>query len=642
MGTHEIFAYLESNEPESQREGAFMAGEAMCREAIPHLAKLLASSNLGVQDAADMSLRKLGGKEVVEAVIPLLRSEDASARNLSMDILRQVGQHNVRPLIALLKDEDPDIRIFSSDILGSTHNSVAVHPLCESLLHDPEVNVRYQAAVSLGEIGKSEATYALNEALGDDDWVKFAVIEALMKIRDDSSITALLGTLDESSELVASIIIDALGEIGHIKAVPVLIQYLTGAVPALRNKIVKAVVNIMGTKTLGFLSDEERVTFASYLFSALDDEDPDVQDAAIVGLSCVGGKAASEKILVLAASIDREQEPERFQKAVKGLVALGFSSSLLDGVCSDDEHLSNVAINVLLQLGTPDAIQACIEAFWSTNRDGQRGIARGIGNIAGSEAKSFFLRILKESTDGDILKSALSYLGIRMQFVGVADTIFPFLEHPFDDVKEVALNACVAIGGTAVETLFTEMLHDPDPLKRMMSVYAFGNMNATKYLPVLEDALNDEVADIRKLAMEAMAGVCAEQSDLMRRVVPRVINDESREVRRSLVEFLGTSQCPDTLKYLVKALDDEDDWVQIRAVESLGSMGREDVIPALLPLLTASNPLVRIKVVQALGRIGGKTAFRELLSILDTRDMELLAAAEQALDKIQGDDGEVL
>jgi len=641
MGTHEIFSYLESNEPEQQREGAFMAGEAMCREAIPHLARLLASSNLGVQDAADMSLRKLGGKEVVEAVIPLLRSEDAPARNLSMDILRQVGHYNVQPLIVLLKDEDPDIRIFSSDILGSTRNSMAVHPLCDALLHDPEVNVRYQAAVSLGEIGKPEATQALNDALGDDDWVKFAVIEALMKIRDDASITALLGALDESSELVASIIIDALGEIGHIKAVPVLITYLNGAVPVLRNKIVKAVVNIMGAKTLTFLSDEERATFASYLLSALEDEDPDVQDAAIVGLSCVGGKAASQKILMLAASINRELEPERFQKAVKGLVALGLTPALQDGVCSDDEQLSTVATTALLQLGTPDAIRACTEVFWNKNRDAQRGIAKGIGSIAGSEVKPFFLRILKESTDGDILKSALSFLGIRMQFADVADTIFPFLEHRFDDVKEVALDACVAIGGDAVGTLFTSMLHDQDPLKRMMSVYAFGKMDASEHLSDLEDALNDEVADIRKLAMEAITGVCAEQPDLMRRVVPRMINDESQEVRRSLVELLGSSQCPGTSEYLVKALGDEDDWVQIRAVESLGTMGREDVIPALLPLFTASNPLVRIKVAQALGRIGGKKAFQELLSILDTQDMELLAAAEQALDLIQGDDGEV-
>ena len=642
MGIPEIFAYLESNEPELQREGAFMAGEAMCREAIPQLARLLVSPNLGVQDAADMSLRKLGGKEVVAAVIPLLRSEDAPARNLSMDILRQVGHHNVQPLIALLKDEDPDIRIFACDILGATRKLMAVHPLCDSLLYDPEVNVRYQAAVSLGEIGKSDATEALNEALKDDDWVKFAVIEALMKIRDDSSIVALLGALDKSSELVASIIIDALGEIGHIKAVPVLINYFTGAVPVLRNKILKAVVNIMGTKTLTFLSDKDRVTFASYLLSAVDDEDTAVQDAAIVGLSCIGGEAASDKILMLAASINQEQEPERFQKAINGLVALGLTPALQNSAGSDDEHLSNVALTVLIRMGTPDALQVCTKVFWHKDRDGQRDIARGVGALAGKEVKPFFLRILRESTDGSILKSALSFLGIRMQFVDVVEDIVPFLNHPFDDVKEVALDACIAIGGKSVEALFNKMLHDPDPFKRTMAVYAFGKMDVRSHLADLEDALNDEVADIRKIAMEAMAGVCGDNPDLLSRVVPRMINDESRAVRRSLVEFLGSSQCSDAVAYLIKALSDADDWVQIRAIESLGTTGRCDVIPALRPLLTSPNQLIRMKVVQALGRIGGKEAFQELLSILDTQDMELLEAAEQALDLIQADDDEVL
>ena len=48
--------------------------------------------------------------------------------------------------------------------------------------------------------------------------VQFAVIESLAKIRDESSVSALIGALSKSSDLVASMIVDTLGEIGNIKA----------------------------------------------------------------------------------------------------------------------------------------------------------------------------------------------------------------------------------------------------------------------------------------------------------------------------------------------------------------------------------------------------------------------------------------
>ena len=220
----EYLALLKSDDKEIVREGAFRAGEDNCVEAVSMLAELLQTNHLGIQEAADSSLRKIGGKETVQAVLPLLRSDDAPVRNLSMDILREVGSHDLAALIALVHDEDADIRIFVSDILGSTGNVLAVEPLCDALLKDPEVNVRYQAAVSLGELGMSEAAGCLNKAITDEEWVQYSVIEALTKIGHSSSVDALVKALDTASDLVASMIIDSLGEMGNVKAVTMLLK----------------------------------------------------------------------------------------------------------------------------------------------------------------------------------------------------------------------------------------------------------------------------------------------------------------------------------------------------------------------------------------------------------------------------------
>ena len=72
-----------------------------------------------------------------------------------------------------------------------------------ALLKDPEVNVRYQAAVSLGNLGKKEAAQYLNKALEDEEWIQFAVIEALSKIREASSVGALAMASQSASRLLS-------------------------------------------------------------------------------------------------------------------------------------------------------------------------------------------------------------------------------------------------------------------------------------------------------------------------------------------------------------------------------------------------------------------------------------------------------
>jgi hypothetical protein len=133
----EILAMLKSSESDALREGAYLAGEARCEDAVPLLVEMLKSSNIGVQESADNALRKIGGKEAVDGVIPLLRSDEAPVRNGAMDILRALGSQELQSIIPLLKEEDVDIRIFATDILGSAGNVMAVAPLCEALLKDP-------------------------------------------------------------------------------------------------------------------------------------------------------------------------------------------------------------------------------------------------------------------------------------------------------------------------------------------------------------------------------------------------------------------------------------------------------------------------------------------------------------------------
>ncbi|MHC1713869.1 MAG: HEAT repeat domain-containing protein [Solidesulfovibrio sp.] len=629
---------LESDDPDVLRDAAFEAGENGCLDAVPFLAKLLCSHNLGVQEAADRALRKIGGKEVVGAVKALLRSDDAPARNAAMDILRAVGDEDFPTLLELLHDSSPDIRIFASDILGSTASRQAVAPLCEALLKDPEVNVRYQAAVSLGELAFSEASAGLGKALGDDEWVQFAVIEALAKIRDASSVGAMIHALDKSSDLVASMIVDALGEIGNIKAVTMLLKRMDGAPEVLRNKIVKAVVRILGGKALSLLSPAEQQRFRGYLLAALLDDDEDTQDAVVSGLGSVGGEAAAEAVVAHAARIDRENHPERYEHAIAVLREMGLTETLGTALREGDESRRTIALDVLSELPCADCSKLIMDAFGSLPPEFQPAAAKALASIAGTEAVDFFLEMLG-SEDERLLLDAVGFLGSKIHLESAGERLFALLAHPSDAVKEAALDASVAIGGPYFDARFRELFQSEDPMDRLMAVYALGKMGVRENMDIIKKALADEVPDIRKIALEALADMCGHEESGLSLIVSR-LSDENRDVRLAVVELLGGCDSDKVFPYLQQALSDPDDWVRIRAVEAMGLRGEGDAVPRLLELTREPSKLVALKAVEMLGEIGSLDAVRALRELHSGDDPELADAAGMAIARLQDEQGE--
>ncbi|WP_320174840.1 HEAT repeat domain-containing protein [Maridesulfovibrio sp.] len=639
MDCSKVLEELKSDDNEVVREAAFQAGELKCADAVPLLADLLKTSHLGLQEAADHALRNIGGKGAVQAVVPLLRSDEAPVRNLSMDILREVGAQDFASLVDLVHDEDPDIRIFATDILGSTNSFMAVEPLCDALLKDPEVNVRYQAAVSLGDLANPAAARCLNKAMQDDEWVQYAVIEALAKIKHSSSVDALVKALNTSSDLVASMIVDALGEVGNIKAVTMLLRHLDKSPTALRNKIVKAIVSILGGKSLKLLSASEREKLREYMLVALNDEDEDVQDAAISGLGYVGGEKATEEVLKLASELDPDRDRDRLAVIINDLSNIGLNEALVAAVNSGNFKKAAIVIEILSRLKGPEVSNVLMDAFENGDRDIKRGILEALVSTADEEAKGFFENVLESEQDGSMLKSAINFLGGKLKDVDAVDAIFGLLTHSYDDVKEAALNACVAIGGEDVNRRFVELFSSDEPIERLMAVFAMGQIDAHGNLEHIKIALEDEVPDIRKIALEALHD-CSADSESMSLIFSR-LHDENRDVRLTVIELLGSCYTDEAIPYIIQALQDDDDWVQIRAAEALGEHREESALPELITMLDSPHKLVVLKVIEVLGAIGGTMAFQALLEASNSdSDPEVIQAAEEAILRIQEEQGE--
>ncbi len=630
----EILSMLKSAETDVLREGAYLAGEAHCEDAVPLLVEMLKSSNIGVQESSDNALRKIGGKEAVAGVIPLLRSDDAPVRNGAMDILRELGGQELQLLIPLLKEDDVDIRIFATDILGSAGNVLAVAPLCDALLKDPEVNVRYQAAVSLGNLGLPEAAKCLNQAMRDEEWVQYSVIEALAKIGHASSIDAMVKAMAFSSELVVSMIIDALGDMGNVKAVTLLLHRMESSPTALRNKIVKAIVKILGAKLVNLLPKDERQNFREYLLVALEDEEEEVQDAAILGLAVMGGDDAAAGVFAIAAKLDPDKHQDRLERILDSLAQMGVTAVLKNALRGPETPQAQLAVETLARISDPEVEGVLIDAFWTVPLAVQRSIVSVLARIAGPEAVDFFMDLLLKHNDGKVLKSAASFLGQKLRHAPASDALFELLDHQYDDVKESALEACVAIGGADMQARFQTLYSGIDPLKRLMAVYALGKIDAAANMDILRSALEDESPDIRKHALEAVSSLCYESAQWQEMLVPRLM-DENRDVRQTVVEIMGRCYSQDVVPHLKNALTDDDDWVKVRALEVLGQNKVAEAVPEVVALLEHSNKLVVIRAIECLGSIGGTSAFRSLLSISGSEDYELMEAAEAAIARIQ-------
>jgi len=635
----EIMRRLQDSDPEILREAAQDAGDYDCSDAIPTLIALLKSKNLGVQEAAEISLRQMGGAQAVQQLAPLLRTEDAQVRNLAMDILRQIGNQNIGSIFNLLRDDDVDVRIFAADILGSTANILAVPHLCRTLLHDPEVNVRCQAAVSLGDLSFVEAANCLNQAMGDEEWVQFSVIEALLKIRSESSINALIKAMPDSSDLVSSMIADALAEMGNIKAVPLLLKRLESSPTALRNKIVKAVVRIMGGRGLTLLPPLEQANFKEYLLAALSDEDEDIQDQAISGLVIMNVVEAAGPIMDLADKLDPDEDDhhDRLNRIAKALADIGSMPALETALHSGKPARIDLAIRALRLLPGSQAASLLMHFFKGQERNLQRLVIDALVQVAEDKDAFFFVDLLTSHNDGRVLKRSLRFLG-RLGGVQpkAADKIFALLDHPYPDVRETALETCIAIGDQSMMDKFQQMASSPDPAKRTMALLGLGNLGCADHLDLIRQGLEDESPEVRKAALEAGIKLCGLTEEVFALISQR-LRDEDRDVRLALVSLLGEcdGNLVDVVPIIKMALTDAYDWVRIRAVEALGNLRAADAIPDLAAMLQDKNRLISLKIVWALGRIGGPAAFQILMDVLGADDPELISAAEEAIEYLQ-------
>jgi HEAT repeat protein len=146
---------------------------------------LIAETDPRIREAILTSLARIGSPEAAAAVVPHIRSDDASVRTAALDALRAMPGAAATALPDLLADADADVRLLACELVRALPTPEATRLLCVLIERDAEANVCAAAIDVLAEAAGPDALPALAlcaDRFSDQPFLTFAAKIAAERI----------------------------------------------------------------------------------------------------------------------------------------------------------------------------------------------------------------------------------------------------------------------------------------------------------------------------------------------------------------------------------------------------------------------------------------------------------------------------
>ena len=350
-------------------------------------------------------------------------------------------------------------------------NNPVVQSLCEAL-KDPSLDVRLQAAQTLGRLEDKAAVQALVSALKDDHWqMRVASAEALSRIRNKAAVPGLIEALKDEDWHVRERMAEALGELDDPVAIPALSQAAQDPNRNIRKTAVWA---------MGEIQDR---TAVEPLSRALKDENWEIRKEAAEALGKLEDPSA---IAPLSAAI---QDP------------------VMD--------VRKAVIEALNDIDNPKTAEPLIQAMNDEHWEIRKAAAEAVGDLEDARAVRPLLALLKNDTHWEVRKEAVEALGDIGDSAAV-DAMIGALNDPTAEVRKAAVSTLgdfenpravkplLSLLGSAesVDALI-QALTDPDWEVRKQAARALGEIGDPKAMDPLSLRLKDENEEVRRAAAEA-------------------------------------------------------------------------------------------------------------------------------------------
>ena len=426
-----------------------------------------------------------------------------------------------RSILESLSDVDVDVRAQAARSVGIHRDSEAV-PALMRLLEGPQPLVRREAAIALGRIGSPAALPSLLASLGDPD--RFAAWSIRQAIRTIGLADAdlLVEALGESRRRDAAL--SLCDEWWSVPVARVLVRCLGDtAEPAWRARVVTTLAGLYRCypeKTEGWFGPNPLAgefprktqdwdgTGMSIVFeglvAAFHDEEPSVRRQAIAGLIGVGKRA----LPTLRIGLERESDPVNLACLAQVLGDLGDSASIpeLIRLLADSQRPNNVREAALESLNAFEG-PAVLEARLALAHDRASPASLVARAIASSGRRS---PIPEASLAGLLCHPAPIVRVAARESLATLDAPSPevcrkILDRLNDDSRDVRLAAFEAVAALKVRESIPRLLEFAgDEAHRFAATKALASMPDPRALPVYLDALDEHDPEVRQAGEDAL------------------------------------------------------------------------------------------------------------------------------------------
>jgi HEAT repeat protein len=197
-------------------------GKAGDKDAIPRLVEILENKSEveWLRGCAAIALGRISGDEVVSPLLQALRDESLFVNRAAILALGDLEIKSAVPYLeSILKDPSKkELHAVTVNVLAQIGGSEAT--LLEAL-EDPDVRVRCNSALALGNLRTESAVLPLIKLMDDsDESLRAVAASSLGLIKDKRAVKKLTAALEDKAETVRAIAASSLGYLGDKKAVP--------------------------------------------------------------------------------------------------------------------------------------------------------------------------------------------------------------------------------------------------------------------------------------------------------------------------------------------------------------------------------------------------------------------------------------
>lgn len=605
------------------------AHKKMTKKVLAHSVGLLRDGDNFEKEKAIDALIASPGKEVVEAIIPLLQEKNTSTRMAVLDVLKKIGSSHVDGIIKMLYDENEDIRVYGCEVLSFLKDPRAIPSLIDKLGNDAE-NVRNAACMALGDFDDEEAIEALLNALQDDEWVAFSAIYSVGPKKLKSAAPRLMEFFKTGSEELSIAACEALIEYKDNDILDEIFEILKRWDRPKRNVYLKTILEKGNEELFRKLKEKIGDELYEHLLSSVRNEKQHSLEI-IRMLTNFKHRETCEAILDVLREMDADSEDYEAILILFASVSDMWGHYIEEYMKKDEKYLIPI-VRACKIAGLKLEEAVLLDVYLSSSIDVKREIITGIPGIIRENGSSIVREAIKD-TDGHIKGYAVDVAG-ALSLHELKDEIISITQNDFPDVRTKAIKTLLSLDKGGAMKLIKNFVYDGSAEDKKIYLSATHLIDGEDNYPFIEKLIFDTDENVRRSTTRVIGNFVQNQRyvDLLQ----KILKDDN--ISHEVLKVIRDKKMSMFTDRLIEIFVDKkkETWTRYYALTALGAFEDNSLFDIFVNGLKDHNGLIVIGCMRALADLNDKRAIGYIKSFTENSNEDVRSTAESVLEKLEG------